>query len=155
MNLFQKQTSGIQRYPEPHNYLRSTQPGTFANTSYTLAADAHPVEPKETGIGTGKKFLQRGEVLAKITSGDDKGKIGVYQTGATDGRADVANIVGINRTFAPWELNERDVNVAADYKAVVVAGWVTMRDGNGKRVPVSEDVIAGFDGRNDLSITWK
>lgn len=155
MNLFQKQTSGIQRYPEPHNYLRSTQPGTFANTSYTLAADAHPIEPAETMIGEGKKFLQRGEVLAKITSGNNEGKVGVFQTGANDGRSDVANIVGINRTFGPWELNEHDLNVAADYKAVVVAGWVTIRDADGKRVPATQAVIDGFDGRNDLAITWK
>lgn len=157
MVSFDRQTSGIQRFPEPHNYLRSTQPGSFLNTSYTLAKDSHPVEPEATGIGTGKKFLQRGEVLAKITSGADAGKVGVFQQGAEvlDGRADVANIVGINRTFAPWELNERNVDVAADYTASVVAAWVTIRDASGARIPVTADVITAMDARTDLNITWK
>ena len=155
MVSFNRQTSGIQRFPEPHNYLRSTQPGSFLNTSYTLAKDSHPVEPEATGIGTGKKFLQRGEVLAKITSGADAGKVGVFQLEATDGRQTAANIVGINRTFAPWELNERDVDVAADYTASVVAAWVTIRDASGARIPVTSDVITAMDARTDLNITWK
>lgn len=155
MVSFDRQTSGIQRFPEPHNYLRSTQPGSFLNTSYTLAKDSHPVEPEATGIGTGKKFLQRGEVLAKITSGDDAGKVGVFQLEALDGRQTAANIVGINRTFAPWELNERNVDVAADYTASVVAAWVTIRDASGARIPVTADVITAMDARSDLNITWK
>lgn len=155
MVSFDRQTSGIQRYPEPHNYLRSTQPGSFANTSYTLAKGAHPVEPADTGIGEGKKFLQRGEILAKITSGADSGKVGVFQAGVTDGRQDAANIVGINRTFAPWELNVRNVDVAADYSAMVVAAWVTMRDASGKRVPVDQPTITAMDARTDLNIVWK
>lgn len=155
MVSFNRQTSGIAHYPEPHNYLRSTQPGSFANTSYTLAKDAHPVEPAATGIGEGKKFLQRGELLAKITSGPDAGKVGVFQAGVTDGREAAANIVGVNRTFAPWELNERNVDVAADYMASVVAAWVTMRDATGVRVPVDGATITAIKSRTDLNITWK
>lgn len=152
---FNRTTSGISHYPEPHNYLRSTQPGSFLNTSYTLARGSHPVEPVATGIGAGKKFLQRGEVLAKITSGGDAGKVGVFQAGATDGRADAANIVGINRTYAPWELNERNVDVAADYAASVVAAWVTTRDASGARVPVSKGTMDAISARTDLNIIWK
>lgn len=155
MVSFSPHTSGIQRYPEPHNYLRSTQPGTYANTSYTLARDSHPEEPESTGIGTGKKFLQRGEVLAKITSGPDAGKVGVFQLEATDGRQTAANIVGINRTFGPWELNERNLDVASDYMASVVAAWVTIRDADGVRIPVTTTVINAMDDRTDLNITWK
>lgn len=152
---FSRTTSGISHYPEPHNYLRSTQPGSFSNTSYTLAAGSHPIEPEATGIGAGKKFLQRGELLAKITSGDDAGKVGVFQDSATDGRESAANIVGINRTFAPWELNERNVDVAADYEANVVAAWVTKRDADGNRVPVDQSTMDAISARTDLNIVWK
>lgn len=40
--------------------------------------------------------------------------------GATDGRQTLANIVGINNTFLPWQLMERDVEVAVIYDAAVV-----------------------------------
>lgn len=43
--------------------------------------------------------------------------------GATDGRADPDNIVGINNTFLPWQLLERDVEVAVVYEAAVVQAW--------------------------------
>jgi len=43
--------------------------------------------------------------------------------GATDGRSDTANIVGIVDTFVPWMLVERDVDVAVVYEATVVQAW--------------------------------
>lgn len=43
--------------------------------------------------------------------------------GATDGRGDTANIVGIVDTFLPWQLKERDVEVAVVYEATVVQAW--------------------------------
>lgn len=42
---------------------------------------------------------------------------------ATDGRGDPANIVGINDTFLPWQLIERDVEVAVLYKGTCVQAW--------------------------------
>ena len=33
------------------------------------------------------------------------------------------NIVGINNTFLPWQLMERDVEVAVVYDASVVQAW--------------------------------
>ncbi len=44
-------------------------------------------------------------------------------TGATDGRGDFFNIVGFNNTFLPWQLLERDVEVAIVYEAAVVQAW--------------------------------
>ena len=79
----------------------------------------------------------------------------MFQLEATDGRQTAANIVGINRTFGPWELNERNLDVAADYMASVVAAWVTVRDADGLRIPVTTDVITAMDARTDLNITWK
>lgn len=43
--------------------------------------------------------------------------------GATDGRGLTANIVGITDTFLPWQLLERDVEVAVVYEATVVQAW--------------------------------
>lgn len=43
--------------------------------------------------------------------------------GATDGRGSTANIVGIVDTFLPWQLLERDVEVAVVYEATVVQAW--------------------------------
>lgn len=40
--------------------------------------------------------------------------------GATDGRENPDNIVGFNNTFLPWQLSERDVEVAIVYEASVV-----------------------------------
>lgn len=43
--------------------------------------------------------------------------------GAADGRQTTANIVGINDTFLPWQLLDRDVEVAVLYVGTVVQGW--------------------------------
>lgn len=101
-----------------NQYLRSTQ--DVKTESYTFAMGAIPTE---TIDGSTQKVLQPGTVLAKITSGGDAGKVGVFDSGATDGRQTAANIVGINDTFLPWQLLERDVEVAAVYEASVVQGW--------------------------------
>jgi hypothetical protein len=72
------------------------------------------------------KILQPGVVLAKITSGTDIGKVGPYSVdtvGVTDGRSASANIVGLNSTFLPWQLLERDVEVAVVYQGVAHQAW--------------------------------
>ena len=101
-----------------NEYLRSTQ--DVKKDSYTFAASGIPTE---TIDGEVQKVLQPGTVLAKITSGGDTGKVGVFDTTATDGRQTTANIVGINDTFLPWQLLERDVEVAVTYEATVRQAW--------------------------------
>lgn len=105
-----------------NQYLRSTVGLQF--NSYTVAAST---VPSLTIDGhTGQKILQPGTVMAKITSGADAGKIGPYSTdtaGVTDGRSTAANIVGLNDTFLPWQLMERDVEVAILYRGTCVQGW--------------------------------
>lgn len=97
-------------------YLRSTQ--DVKTESYTVAKDSVPATTID-GY-TGQKVLQKGTVMAKITSGPDVGKIGPYRAGATDGRQTAANIVGFSNTFLPWQLMERDVEIAVAYEASVV-----------------------------------
>jgi len=121
---------GTARTPFGKNvYLRSTQ--DVKTESYTLAAASVPTE---TIDGSTQKVLQAGEVLAKITSGGDAGKVGPFQTLATDGRQTLANIVGLNDTFLPWQLLERDVEVAAVYQATAVQGWCFERNAAGARI---------------------
>lgn len=43
--------------------------------------------------------------------------------GATDGRQTPANIVGLNVTFLPWQLMERDVEISVAYEATVKQAW--------------------------------
>jgi hypothetical protein len=102
-----------------NEYLRSTQ--DVKKDSYTFAASGIPAETID-GY-TDQKVLQPGTVIAKITSGADAGKVGVFDSGATDGREDDANIVGLNDTFLPWQLMERDVEVAVTYEATVRQAW--------------------------------
>lgn len=101
-----------------NQYLRSTK--DVKPESYTFAKSGIPTSTRD---GFTVKELQPGTVLAKITSGGDAGKVGVYDTTATDGRQTTANIVGICDTFVPWQLLERDVEVAAVYEATVVQAW--------------------------------
>lgn len=110
---------GTLRAPFGQNeYLRSTQ--DVKKDSYTFAKSGIP---EVTIDGEAQKVLQPGTVVAKITSGPDIGKIGVFDSGATDGRETLANIVGLNDTFLPWQLLERDVEVAVTYEATVVQAW--------------------------------
>lgn len=138
-----------------NQYLRSTRNLQFS--SHTCAKSA--VTDEDWKDGTGKtyqqKVLQSGEVLAKITSGADAGKVGPFQLGVTDGRQTAANIVGLNDTFAPWQLNERDVDVAAVYHGTAIQAWCTIRDATGKRVALTDTVADAMRGTKGLDITFK
>lgn len=103
--------------------------------SYTCAKAAVPTETID-GDAT-QRVLQSGEVMAKITSGADAGKIGPFQAGVADGRQTAANIVGLNDTFAPWQLMERDIEVSVEYEVSAVQAWCFERDAAGARIPLS------------------
>jgi hypothetical protein len=103
-----------------NQWLRSTQ--DIKTESYTVAASTVPAVTIDGFAG--QKILQPGTVMAKITAvGTDQNKIGPFDSGATDGRQTAANIVGINNTFLPWQLMERDVEVAIAYEASAVQEW--------------------------------
>lgn len=136
-----------------NSYLRSTQ--DVKKESYTLSAASVPTEVID---GVDQKVLQSGEVLAKITSGAEAGKVGPFSTdtvGVTDGRADPANIVGINDTFLPWQLLERDVEVAATYECTAVQGWCFERNAAGARVALSNATADAMRGTKGLDVHFK
>jgi hypothetical protein len=137
--------------PDPFGknvYLRSTQ--DVKKESYTVAASTVALEVVN-GV-TDQKVLQSGEVMAKITSGGDAGKIGPFQASVTDGRQTLANIVGVNDTFLPWQLLERDVEVAVTYEATVVQGWCFERNAAGARITLTNTTIDAMRGVKGLEI---
>lgn len=131
-------------------YLRSTQ--DVKKEFYTFAAASLPTE---TIDGVTQKVLLPGEVLAKITSGADAGKVGVFQAGVTDGRQTLANIVGVNDTWLPWQLLEHDCEVAAAYEATVVQAWCSERDAAGARITLTNTTIDAMRGTKGLDIMAK
>lgn len=132
-----------------HNWLRST--ADVKTIPYTVAA---ATVPTETIDGTTQKLLFKGEVLAKITSGADAGKVGPFQAGATDGRQTLANIVGINNTFLPTQLLDRDVEVAVAYDAVGVQAWCFERDSGGVRIALTNTTADAMRGTKGLDILF-
>ncbi len=132
-----------------NQFLRSTQ--DVKTESYTLAA---ATVPTETIDGSSQKVLQAGEVLAKITSGADAGKVGPFMAGVTDGRQTAANIVGVNDTFLPWQLLERDVEVAAVYEATCVQGWCFERDAAGARIVLTNTTADAMRGTKGLDVRF-
>jgi hypothetical protein len=138
-----------------NEFLRSTDGIKYE--SCTLAAASVPTETID-GDAT-QRVLQTGEVLAKITSGADIGKVGPFQLGVTDGRQTVANIVGLNATYAPWELHDgNDIEVAAVYIATAVQAWCFIRDtaaNGGVRIALTDTVADAMRSVKGMDVTFK
>ena len=121
------------------NYVISAVPTTTTFSYERVNADV--VSGADTGVaianGDRTKILQPGTVIAKITSGDDSGKVGVFSAAASDGRQTVANVVGVADTFLPWELTERDAPIAVTYEATVVQGWCFEYDASNAPIALS------------------
>lgn len=76
-----------------------------------------------------------------------------------DGRSDPANIVGINDTFLPWQLMERDVEAAVVYEATCIQAWCYEMTAAGVR-PVASNTTAtamqrGGAAGKGVDINWK
>lgn len=123
-----------------NEFLRSTQDVKTEHYTFSMAA-----MPSEDVDGTPQKMLRRGVVCAKITSGPEAGKVGVFQAGATDGRQTAANIVGLNHTFAPWQLLERDIEVGVVVEARVVQAWCFEYDADGDPIPLTNATRDALD----------
>lgn len=149
----------FQKGPTPADYgtfgknvfLRSTQ--DVKTDSGMLAASTFPA--KAAGDGTPQKILQPGTVLAKITSGAESGKLGPFSAKATDGRQTVANIVGINITFLPWQLLEGDREVAYAYEASVEQPNCIEFDADDLSIPLSDTTATAMVAKKLLSILFK
>lgn len=143
---------GTQRTPFGSNeYLRSTDPKP-QKESYTVSAASVPTE---TIDGIVQKMLKPGEVMAKITSGGEAGKVGPFQALATDGRQTAANIVGCNDTWLPWQLMEHDNEIAVTYDATCVQAWCFERDAAGARIALTNTTADAMRGTKGLDIKFK
>jgi hypothetical protein len=136
-------------------YLRSTD--VLHTESYTLAAST--VTAQTIDGNANQKILQPGTVLAKITSGAEAGKVGPYQgqagTTVTDGRQTAANIVGLNDTFLPWQLIERDVEVSAVYDCVAMQAWCLEYDNTGAAIVLTNTTADAMRGTKGLDVKFK
>lgn len=92
-----------------NEYLYSTVGAAF--DSATLAAST------VTADSYSNKVLNKGVVLARITSGTDSGKVGEYDTGASDGRQTSGNIVGISDRWV--DVTRGDAEMAYLYAGTV------------------------------------
>lgn len=142
---------GTLRTPFGKNeFLRSTQ--DVKTESYTCAAATVPAQTIDGNAG--QKILQPGTVMAKITSGADSGKIGPFSAAATDGRQTLANIVGLNTTFLPWQLIERDVEVSVTYQCQAVQAWCIELDASSLPIALTDTTAAAMFGTKRLQINF-
>jgi len=120
--------------------------------SYTCSAAATPSETIDTIV---QKILQPGEVMAKITSTGESGKVGPFMAGVADGRQTLANVVGLNDTFLPWQLIEHDEQISVAYVGTAVQAWCFERDAGGARIVLSNTTAAGMFALKSLDVTFK
>lgn len=74
--------------------------------------------------------------------------------GATDGRQTLANIVGLNNTFLPWQLTERDVEVAVIYEASVVQANCIELNGASQSIALTNTTAAGMFALKSIDIKF-
>jgi hypothetical protein len=134
-----------------NEYMRSTRGTKFE--SYTLAASTVPARTIDGAAN--QKILQPGTVMAKVTSGGESGKVGPFQAGVTDGRQTLANIVGLNDTFLPWQLMERDVEIGVLYTGVAVQAWCFELDASGNAIALSNTTADAMRSTKGLDVLFK
>lgn len=81
-----------------------TAPATLSSDSITASSD-------------GSKYINKGTVLATITSGSNSGLVGPYASAATDGRESTSNIVGICNDMRIVDFGDTIISYA--YQATV------------------------------------
>lgn len=139
-----------------NNYLRDTHDVTDV-IAYTVAASTITAVTLDS-ISPAQKILQPGTVMAKITSGADSGKVGPFQgqagTTVTDGRQTLTNIVGINDTFLPWQLLNRDVEIGVCYEADVVQGWCFEYDNAGNLIALTNATAAAMVAQKTMNFLF-
>lgn len=79
---------------------------------------------------------------------------GAAAGGATDGRGDRANIVGLNDTFLPWQLMERDVEVGVLQHGRAVQAWCIELNAAGVAVPLSNAAADAMRSSKLLDINF-
>lgn len=74
--------------------------------------------------------------------------------GATDGRSSTANLVGLELTFLPWTLLERDVEVSVVTNATAVQAWCKELDAAGNEITLQNSTADAMRGGKRLDINF-
>lgn len=128
-------------------------PGNAGGTTpyvITFLADGQYGNVDAPTITTGAGSLTGGAGTATpaTTAGGTTG------TGATDGRGDPANIVGICMTFLPWQLLEHDDEVSVWYAADLYQARCSEYDASGVNVPLTDATKAILQANPDFQFTF-
>jgi hypothetical protein len=75
--------------------------------------------------------------------------------GSGDGRSTLANIVGLNDTFLPWQLMEGDREIAVMYIGTAVQAWCLEYDSAGLPVALADTRADACRSVKGLDITFK
>lgn len=75
--------------------------------------------------------------------------------GATDGRQTAANIVGICNTFLPWQLMERDVEIAVVYEASVVQANCLEYNAAGSVIALTNTTATAMVAQKTMDIKFR
>lgn len=104
-------------------YLASSVGNVFSSSTIDATAVS-------TVDSASKKYLNKGVLLARIdTPATASGLVGPWDPTETDGRQNVANIVGFNDTFA--DLSEGDIDAGVLIKGTVKESKVVMGSADG------------------------
>jgi hypothetical protein len=127
----------VKTAPTANTFTLSATPGGSTLALTTNGSSTYAIKVVES-----VRTVQPGVALALITSGDDTGKVGPFDAGASDGRQTSTNVVGILATLVPWQLEYRDVDVAALIHGAVTQSKCTQLS-EGVFVALT-DTVAGY-----------
>jgi len=86
---------------------------------------------------------------------DTAGSAAASDTPATDGRQTATNIVGLNNTFLPWQLTERDVEISVVYECTAVQAWCLEYDNARAEIELTDATADLMRGTKGLDILFK
>ena len=112
-----------------------------------------------TFVGTVSGGTNVAAITVDTTNIVGGGTAGVVETtagvaGATDGRQTLGNLVGLLKTFLPWQLLERDVEVGVVYQATAVQAWCFELNAGGVYVPLTDTTAAAMVAQKRLNINF-
>lgn len=132
-----------------NEFLRSTK--NLKPEGYTFYAPSCPTTEVD-GVDD-QKILQPGVAIAKITSGAGLGMVGPRDAGASDGRQTVANLVGLCYTFLPWQLLERDCEIAVLYDCTAIQDNC-LEVASGEWVALTDTTAAALNAEKGVNILF-
>lgn len=121
--------------------------GPLSTTPLTITYDGElgadvPAVTIATGSLTGST---PGATVATTTPG---------VAGATDGRGDVNNIVGLCKTFLPYQLMDRDVEVAVIFEAAVVQNLCLVLNSAGVATALDDTTAAAMFAKKHIDLKF-